>query len=310
MIRKIILGAVLLTVLGSAATAGAGDIDDRVRNAERAQAEARVAVSDVLADLDRLQNEYARAERREARATEALLAVYQRRLVLKAELANARQILAGRARAAYKLGPATALEVILAATNPSELASAQAFTEAAFGSDADAIDLVLTKEDEVRANGQILTAQRKALRAEQTRLADLRAEIEQRLEEAEDTLRAAEKGLAEVRAEKRAIEEAARREAERQRAIEEAKEKQNFEGEADWDAIAACESGGNWGANTGNGYWGGLQFAPETWFGYGGGEFDGKGPFPYAREEQITVADKVLDSQGPGAWPHCFVAAS
>src|SRR5437867_1936253 len=51
-------------------------------------------------------------------------------------------------------------------------------------------------------------------------------------------------------------------------------------GGPDWFAIAACESGGNWRTNSSNGYWGGLQFAPTTWFAYGGGPFDGEGPFP------------------------------
>jgi hypothetical protein len=80
-------------------------------------------------------------------------------------------------------------------------------------------------------------------------------------------------------------------------------------GQANWDAVAACESGGTWSVNSGNGYWGGLQFAPETWFAYGGGPFDGNGPFPYSREQQIAVAELVLDSHGPGAWPNCFVWA-
>jgi Transglycosylase-like domain len=80
-------------------------------------------------------------------------------------------------------------------------------------------------------------------------------------------------------------------------------------GQANWDAVAACESGGTWSINSGNGYWGGLQFAPETWFAYGGAPFDGNGPFPHSREQQIAVAERVLDSQGPGAWPNCFVWA-
>lgn len=80
-------------------------------------------------------------------------------------------------------------------------------------------------------------------------------------------------------------------------------------GIADWYAIAMCESSGDWSANTGNGYWGGLQFAPSTWFGYGGGPFDGVGPFPYSDTEQIAVAERVLAGQGPGAWPNCFVYA-
>jgi hypothetical protein len=76
---------------------------------------------------------------------------------------------------------------------------------------------------------------------------------------------------------------------------------------ANWYAIAQCESSGVWSANTGNGYWGGLQFAPSTWFAYGGGPFDGAGPFPYSSGAQIAVAERVLAAQGPGAWPNCFV---
>ena len=78
---------------------------------------------------------------------------------------------------------------------------------------------------------------------------------------------------------------------------------------ADWYAIAGCESGGNWAINTGNGFWGGLQFSPSTWFANGGGPFDGVGPFPYSASEQIAVAEHVLASQGTGAWPNCFRGA-
>ena len=68
-----------------------------------------------------------------------------------------------------------------------------------------------------------------------------------------------------------------------------------------WDAVADCESGGNWHANTGNGFYGGLQFKESTWR-----EFGGVGsPAEASREEQIAVADRVLDDQGPWAWPTC-----
>ncbi|MFC0114831.1 transglycosylase family protein [Kibdelosporangium aridum] len=73
------------------------------------------------------------------------------------------------------------------------------------------------------------------------------------------------------------------------------------EGSVNWDAIAQCESGGNWSINTGNGYSGGLQFHPRTWTANGG-----KGSAHNAsREEQIRVAENVLKSQGIGAWPVC-----
>ncbi|MGK8500965.1 transglycosylase family protein [Nocardia asiatica] len=69
----------------------------------------------------------------------------------------------------------------------------------------------------------------------------------------------------------------------------------------DWDGVAQCESGGNWGINTGNGYYGGLQFSQSTWAANGG-----KGSAHTAsKEEQIRVAENVLATQGPGAWPTC-----
>lgn len=68
-----------------------------------------------------------------------------------------------------------------------------------------------------------------------------------------------------------------------------------------WDAIAQCESGGNWGISTGNGYAGGLQFTPSTWRANGGSG----SPSGASREEQIRVAENVLHSQGIGAWPVC-----
>ncbi len=68
-----------------------------------------------------------------------------------------------------------------------------------------------------------------------------------------------------------------------------------------WDAIAQCESGGNWGISTGNGYAGGLQFTSSTWRANGGSG----SPNGASREEQIRVAENVLHSQGIGAWPVC-----
>lgn len=68
-----------------------------------------------------------------------------------------------------------------------------------------------------------------------------------------------------------------------------------------WDAIAQCESGGNWSINTGNGYYGGLQFNPNTWRANGGTGM----PNQASREEQIRVAESVLRTQGIGAWPTC-----
>lgn len=71
-----------------------------------------------------------------------------------------------------------------------------------------------------------------------------------------------------------------------------------------WDQLAACESGGNWSINTGNGYRGGLQFHPQTWTGFGGGEFAATAD-QASRDQQIAVAQRVQAKQGWGAWPAC-----
>lgn len=68
-----------------------------------------------------------------------------------------------------------------------------------------------------------------------------------------------------------------------------------------WDAVARCESGGNWAINTGNGYYGGLQFTMGTWRANGGSG----SPHSAPKSEQIRVAENVLNTQGIGAWPAC-----
>jgi hypothetical protein len=71
-----------------------------------------------------------------------------------------------------------------------------------------------------------------------------------------------------------------------------------------WDAVAQCESGGNWSISTGNGYYGGLQFNRGTWKAYGGTKYASTAAGA-SRAEQIRIAEKVLDGQGIGAWPVC-----
>ena len=68
-----------------------------------------------------------------------------------------------------------------------------------------------------------------------------------------------------------------------------------------WDKLAQCESGGNWSINTGNGYYGGLQFSLSTWRAYGGSGY----PHKASREEQIRIAKKLQAAAGWGSWPAC-----
>lgn len=68
-----------------------------------------------------------------------------------------------------------------------------------------------------------------------------------------------------------------------------------------WDAVAQCESGGNWSINTGNGYYGGLQFSQSSWAAAGGTQYASRADLA-SKDQQIATAEKLLDLQGPGAW--------
>lgn len=78
---------------------------------------------------------------------------------------------------------------------------------------------------------------------------------------------------------------------------------------SEWDAVAQCESGGNWSINTGNGYYGGLQFSASTWAGYGGTQYASTAD-QASKAQQIEIAEKVLAGQGKGAWPVCGTGLS
>jgi hypothetical protein len=75
-------------------------------------------------------------------------------------------------------------------------------------------------------------------------------------------------------------------------------------GTLNWDAVAACESGGNWADNTGNGYYGGLQFNISTWISNGGGAYAPRADLA-TKAQQITVATALYNSRGSAPWPVC-----
>ncbi|MFC9283521.1 transglycosylase family protein [Streptomyces collinus] len=78
---------------------------------------------------------------------------------------------------------------------------------------------------------------------------------------------------------------------------------------SEWDKVAQCEAGGNWSINTGNGYYGGLQFSSSTWAAYGGTAYAAQAN-QASKAQQIAVAEKVLAAQGKGAWPVCGTGLS
>ncbi|HEY0168675.1 MAG TPA: transglycosylase family protein [Jatrophihabitans sp.] len=71
-----------------------------------------------------------------------------------------------------------------------------------------------------------------------------------------------------------------------------------------WDGVAQCESSGNWSINTGNGYYGGLQFSYSTWLAFGGGAYARRADLA-TKAQQIVIAERTLIGQGVGAWPTC-----
>ncbi|WP_329218010.1 LysM peptidoglycan-binding domain-containing protein [Streptomyces sp. NBC_01485] len=78
---------------------------------------------------------------------------------------------------------------------------------------------------------------------------------------------------------------------------------------SEWDTVAQCESGGNWSINTGNGYYGGLQFSASTWAAYGGTAYASTAD-QAGKSQQIAIGEKVLAGQGKGAWPVCGTGLS
>ncbi|MFE4621077.1 transglycosylase family protein [Streptomyces sp. NPDC056747] len=75
-----------------------------------------------------------------------------------------------------------------------------------------------------------------------------------------------------------------------------------------WEKVAGCESSSNWHINTGNGYFGGLQFSQSTWESYGGTHYAPRADLA-SKDQQIVIAERVLKGQGPGAWPSCGPSA-
>ncbi|MEV6959240.1 transglycosylase family protein [Streptomyces sp. NPDC051207] len=78
---------------------------------------------------------------------------------------------------------------------------------------------------------------------------------------------------------------------------------------SEWETVAQCESGGNWSINTGNGYYGGLQFSASTWAAFGGTQYASTAD-QATKAQQIEIAEKVLAGQGKGAWPVCGTGLS
>jgi murein DD-endopeptidase MepM/ murein hydrolase activator NlpD len=210
-------------------------------------------------------------------------------------------------------GPVTAIESVLSSKTMADVNRTTAYLQFSGEDQQRVIERIANDTADLEYELDLLDAQRE--------------EAQQTLEEIEEIQAVVERDAAQVQNEVAALEEQAAAEA---RAAELAAERRAAEAaaaqatetivqqpppppsppppppssEADWDAIAMCESGGNW--HIDSTYDGGLQFHPQTWLGYGGGVY-ARYAWQATREQQIAIAEKVLAGQGPGAWPNCFV---
>ena len=281
---------VQLTVVSSGAqqpTEGDVEAAEEGLNETRAQlSSTRVRLDRARAALDRLQIEI--------QETEADVRVLARR-TLKEE----RSVI-GIAEELYMGGSTGVIESVLSADSVAELdkeikylqssEDAHARKVEALAVDTLLLDRRLSDLDEARAEASDVLIDVTALAEE------LEAEL------AENEAEVAE--LSEAVAARRAAEAAAEARALAASAQEIVSPPVDTGGTGvNWDAIAQCESGGDWALDST--YDGGLQFHPSTWLGYGGGVY-ARYAWQASREQQIAIAQKVLAAQGPSAWPHCF----
>jgi peptidoglycan hydrolase CwlO-like protein len=208
----------------------------------------------------------------------------------------------------YKTGGAADLEALLSSASLADVNDTITYLGYAQRSRTEVFERMVVDEKLLRSRLADLEAQFDRERAALEELADIRERVEAELLRRQERVAEIENDIARREAEERVAEAEA---AETEIASvpppppTPSESEPNTEWHADWDAIAECESGGNW--HLDSTYDGGLQFHPDTWLAFGGGQYA-----PYAwqasRLQQIAIAEKVLASHGPGAWPNCFVS--
>jgi peptidoglycan hydrolase CwlO-like protein len=302
--RRALGAALLLLVLlnQSAAVVSSSAEPPSAADVEEAQRQVDLARDGLAAVTERLGQ--ARAE---------VAAVQSRIQATEIEVRSiARRVLRGEeavvevAQEMYKDGSAAVLEGLLSAESISELEAGIRYLRSSgrahiqelerLAKDRKLLEARLDELDAAHAEAQDLLAEVESLDA------SLREELDRRREElasARSRRAAYRRRLAELQAAQAQAEQAAE-EAAAAAAPPPVPEVPNS---VDWDAIAQCESGGNWALD--GQYDGGLQFHPATWLGYGGGKY-ARFAWQASREEQIAIAEGVLAAQGPSAWPNCF----
>jgi hypothetical protein len=208
----------------------------------------------------------------------------------------------------YKVGGAADLEALLSSSSLADVNDTITYLGYAQRSRMEVFERMVVDEKLLQSRVADLETQFDRERTALDELADIRQRVEAELLQRQEEVAEIEDELARREAEQRVAEaEAAQTEIASvpPPPPSPSESEPDTEWHADWDAIAECESGGNW--HLDSTYDGGLQFHPDTWLAFGGGQYA-----PYAwqasRLQQIAIAEKVLASHGPGAWPHCFVS--
>ena len=218
----------------------------------------------------------------------------------------------------YKGGSSVGIEAVLSSKTLADLDAHMAYLESSEQSRNEVFERLASDRSELEERLDEMDEARAEAAETQEQLLAFKGEIESTLASQQDEIADIEESIAAADAREAAAAAAAAEEAEAaaDEAEEVASEPPPPTGtapppppsngySANWDAIAQCESGGNW--HIDSTYDGGLQFHPDTWLAYGGGRY-ARYAWQASREQQIAIAEKVLAGQGPGAWPNCFVA--
>jgi peptidoglycan hydrolase CwlO-like protein len=293
----IVLGGLALFVQATGPTSSAAPSEADVQAAEEQLAELQGELGSVQSQLGDARKRLSEVRTRISTTTEDVEEIAKRILERKEDLVKVAQEL-------YKSGASVSLEVLMSAESLSELEERAEYLESSGQFHLEELEklaadraLLLTKLDD-------LDAARDEVSDMLTSVRDLEASLETKVEVQAGKVSSLQEALE------------ARRLAEAQEASNQAQELEEEladiaepppppapSGDVNWDAIAQCESGGNWSLDST--YDGGLQFHPDTWLGYGGGAY-ARYAWQASREQQIAIAEKVLDGQGPSAWPSCF----
>jgi len=259
------------------------------------------ALEDARTELDALEGDLGQAVDRYSELQAELEDIHARRAVIEVEVEQIAKGMLGLedrairlAQELYKGGGIAGLETLVSATSISEVATQLKYLETSGEAGLDVFGRLASDRRQLEERLDELDEAREQTALAVSEMEDLRAEIAGAIATQKEEIAALDAELA------REAEKVVAAPAPVQAASPPVPRPSS---EADWDAIAMCESGGNWHID---GYYdGGLQFHPQTWLGYGGGQY-ARYAWQATREQQIAIAERVLKGQGPGAWPNCF----